>query len=190
MIRDVKIEGKYATQVKEFVEGKAETNAEVKKIFNSNADLYFLSTLIGLYDSEHIDISEIKDDNNAAHVSSRTWLRARGEFEGLLSTFLKLEQKMHGEPYNINEIFLNHLTENEDFEKKLNSSLKSHAYYGIDKLYNKFNLSEGLRSIDLINNVIEKDLKTREEIELEVANENFKSFEDITFVEVLPKDIF
>lgn len=189
MIRDVKIEGQYATQVKEFVEGKRESNPDIKKIFNSNADLYFLSALIGLYDSKVIDTSEVTDENTA-HVSSRTWLRSRGEFESLLSIFLKLEQKMHGEPYNINEIFLNHLTENEDFEKELNATLKSHAYYGIDKLYNKFNLSEGLRSIDIINSVIEKDLKTTEELNLEIENENFHSFEDIDFVEVLPNEIF
>lgn len=181
MIRDVKIEGKYAAQVKNFV--------EEEKIFNSNADLYFLSALIGLFDSKDANTTDVNDDFTA-HVSSRTWLRSRGQFEGLLSVFSKLEQKMQGEPYNINEIFLNHLHENDEFEKGFNTLLKSYAYYGIDKLHNKFRLSEGISEMDLINNIIEKDLKTTEELELEISNEKFQSFEDISIIEVLDDDTF
>jgi len=181
MIRDVKIEGEYASQVKNFV--------EEERMFNSNADLYFLSTLIGLYDSKSVNTSDVNDDYTA-HVSSRTWLRSRGEFENLLSIFSKLEQKMHGEPYNINEIFLNPLNENDEFDKGFNLLLKSYAYYGIDKLHNKFRLSEGISEMDLINNIIEKDLKTTEELDLEVANEDFQSFEDISIIEVLDEDSF
>lgn len=182
MIRDFKIEGKYAKQVKDFVD-------EDRKIFSSNADLFFLSTLIGLYDSKDADPTEVSDDD-AAHVSSRTWLRSRGEFENLLSVFSKLEQKMHGEPYNINEIFLNNLQENDEFEKEFNTLLKSYAYYGIDKLYNKLQIPEDISEQDLINNIIEKDLKTTEELDLEVANANFKSFEDIDIITVLDEDSF
>jgi|SRR5699024_4441498 len=180
MIRDVKIEGQFGRQVKDFV-GE-------DKMFSSNADLYFLSALIGMYESQYYD-QAIQVDENVAHVSSRTWLRNRTGFEELLPIFLKLEKKLHGEPFNINEILLNNLEYDEEFEKLLNNNLKNYAYYGIDKLYNIFNGEDIVDSHDVINK-IEKDLKKVEEIDLEVLKKDFKATEDTTFEEIIDKDIF
>lgn len=154
MSSDILLQGKQSEQLTALFE------SEIFDKANGNAGVFFLASLIGIYESK---VEEAGSGGNELNIS-RTYLNNpnRHNFRYVLNTFENLEKKFNGIDQSMTQIFLD--------EQGLNNSdkfqlIKNHGYAGLDIL-NEYFLSKNVISDNLdVVTMIEKDLFTVEELD-------------------------
>lgn len=145
-----------------------------KGIYPNNAELFFVSSMIALFESEDKDLT-VDNSEKVRHVS-RTFLNKRHVFKGLLNNFILLDRKLEGEPLTIKEIFYNDNEEETEVSTRVN--LNTRANYGVEQIHKIFSGDDMVEDLDFIQ-AIHEDLKTKDELDEYFNTLDFNTEENI-----------